>query len=40
MDMKIKYSIMVSFVDDCDKVGSLKTVIKQAYELVREISFR
>ena len=29
----------VYFVGDCDKVGSLKTVIKQAYELVQEISY-
>lgn len=27
------------FVGDCDKVGSLKTVIKQAYEVVQEISY-
>ena len=30
----------VYFVGDCDKVGSLKTVIKQAYELVQTISYR
>ena len=30
----------VYFVGDCDKVGSLKTVIKQAYELVQDISYR
>ena len=30
----------VFFVGDCDKVGSLKTVIKQAYELVQMISYR
>ncbi len=30
----------VYFVGDCDKVGSLKTVIKQAYELVQQISYR
>ncbi len=29
----------VYFVGDCDKVGSLKTVIKQAYELVQTISY-
>ena len=29
----------VRFVGDCDRVGSLKTVIKQAYELVQEISY-
>ena len=29
----------VFFVGDCDRVGSLKTVIKQAYELVQEISY-
>ena len=29
----------VRFVGDCDKVGSLKTVVKQAYELVQEISY-
>ena len=27
------------FVGDCDSVGSLKTVIKQAYELVQRISY-
>ena len=30
----------VYFVGDCDKVGSLRTVIKQAYELVQELSYR
>ena len=30
----------VYFVGDCDRVGSLKTVVKQAYELVQEISYR
>lgn len=30
----------VYFVGDCDKVGSLKTVIRQAYDLVQEISYR
>ena len=30
----------VYFVGDCDKVGSLKTVVKQAYELVQTISYR
>ena len=29
----------VYFVGDCDKVGSLRTVIKQAYELVQKISY-
>jgi 2-enoate reductase len=29
----------VFFVGDCDKVGSLRTVIKQAYELVQDISY-
>ncbi len=29
----------VRFVGDCDSVGSLKTVIKQAYDLVQEISY-
>ena len=29
----------VYFVGDCDKVGSLKTVIKQAYELVQTLSY-
>ncbi|MBO4383248.1 MAG: 2-enoate reductase, partial [Clostridia bacterium] len=29
----------VRFIGDCDKVGSLKTVIRQAYELVQEISY-
>ena len=30
----------VYFIGDCDKVGSLKTVIRQAYELVQELSCR
>ena len=30
----------VYFVGDCDTVGSLKTVVRQAYELVQEISYR
>ncbi|MBE6028332.1 MAG: 2-enoate reductase [Clostridiales bacterium] len=29
----------VYFVGDCDKVGNLRTVIKQAYELVQDISY-
>ena len=29
----------VYFVGDCDRVGSLKTVVKQAYELVQKISY-
>ncbi|MBR3553383.1 MAG: FAD-dependent oxidoreductase [Clostridia bacterium] len=29
----------IYFVGDCDKVGSLKTVIKQAYELVQILSY-
>jgi NADH dehydrogenase FAD-containing subunit len=29
----------VFFVGDCDKVGSLRTVIRQAYELVQKISY-
>ncbi len=37
-DKKLKNK--VRFVGDCDKVGSLKTVIRQAYELVQEISYR
>ena len=28
------------FIGDCDRVGSLKTVVKQAYELVQQISYR
>ena len=32
-------SAKLYFVGDCDQVGSLKTVIKQAYELVQEISY-
>ena len=28
------------FVGDCDRVGSLKTVVKQAYELVQTISYK
>ena len=30
----------VYFIGDCDKVGSLKTVVKQAYELVQQISYQ
>ena len=30
----------VYFVGDCDRVGSLKTVVKQAYELVQMLSYR
>ncbi len=30
----------VYFVGDCDRVGSLKTVIKQAYELVQKLSYQ
>ncbi|MBR6006631.1 MAG: FAD-dependent oxidoreductase, partial [Clostridia bacterium] len=30
----------ICFVGDCDRVGSLKTVVKQAYELVQELSYR
>ena len=30
----------VYFIGDCDRVGSLKTVVKQAYELVQKISYR
>ena len=30
----------VYFVGDCDRVGSLKTVIRQAYELVQTVSYR
>ena len=29
----------VYYIGDCDKVGSLKTVIKQAYELVQKLSY-
>ena len=29
----------IYYVGDCDKVGSLKTVIKQAYELVQTLSY-
>ena len=32
-------SAKLYFVGDCDRVGSLKTVINQAYELVQEISY-
>ncbi|MBO4384912.1 MAG: FAD-dependent oxidoreductase [Clostridia bacterium] len=35
-----KGSPEVYFVGDCDRVGSLKTVIKQAYELVQDISYK
>ncbi len=34
-----KGSRPVYFVGDCDRVGSLKTVVKQAYELVQKISY-
>ena len=30
----------VYFVGDCDRVGSLKTVVKQAYELVQTLSYK
>ncbi len=30
----------VYFIGDCDRVGSLKTVIRQAYETVQNISYR
>ncbi len=30
----------VYFIGDCDRVGSLKTVVKQAYELVQKISYQ
>ena len=30
----------VFFIGDCDRVGSLKTVIKQAYELVQKLSYQ
>jgi 2-enoate reductase len=30
----------VYFVGDCDRVGSLKTVVKQAYELIQTVSYR
>ncbi len=30
----------VYFVGDCDRVGSLKTVVRQAYELVQTLSYR
>ena len=29
----------IYFIGDCDQVGSLKTVVKQAYELVQKISY-
>ena len=35
-----KGSPQVYFVGDCDKVGSLKTVVKQSYELVQELSYK
>ena len=35
-----KPSKKVYFVGDCDKVGSLKTVVKQAYELVQKLSYQ
>ena len=37
---KQKSEKSVYFVGDCDKVGNLKTVVKQAYELVQTISYR
>lgn len=36
---RTKQSPKVYFVGDCDRVGSLKTVIKQAYELVQVLSY-
>ncbi|MBQ6560323.1 MAG: FAD-dependent oxidoreductase [Erysipelotrichaceae bacterium] len=38
-DSKKKTRNKVYFVGDCDQVGSLKTVIKQAYETVQKISY-
>ena len=35
----LRQSNKIYFVGDCDKVGNLKTVIKQAYELVQKISY-
>ena len=32
-------SSQLFFIGDCDKVGSLKTVVKQAYEVVQRISY-
>ena len=32
-------SAQIYFIGDCDTVGSLKTVVKQAYELVQKISY-
>ena len=32
-------SAQIYFIGDCDQVGSLKTVVKQAYELVQKISY-
>ena len=37
--LKKNSSPKVYFVGDCDQVGSLKTVIRQAYELVQKISY-
>ena len=38
-DDKKKKNKKIYFVCDCDQVGSLKTVIKQAYETVQKISY-
>ena len=38
-DDKKKKNKKIYFVGDCDQVGSLKTVIKQAYETVQKISY-
>ena len=35
----LRQSNKMYFIGDCDKVGNLKTVIKQAYELVQKISY-
>jgi 2-enoate reductase len=36
---RTKKGAAVYFVGDCDNVGSLKTVVKQAYELVQKLSY-
>ena len=36
---KTEISAKTYFIGDCDKVGSLKTVIKQAYDLVQDLSY-
>lgn len=36
---KVRNKNRICYVGDCDQVGSLKTVIRQAYETVQKISY-